>query len=191
MILLIDNYDSFTYNLYQMLMDYEEEVLVLRNDACSLDEIKRLQPSAILFSPGAGAPKDAGRMEDIIRAFYKQIPMLGVCLGHQAIGEVFGSEVVQASTICHGVSAPIQIIKEDALFHQVPATFYGARYHSLIIRHPSKALQVLAINKDQEIMAIRHQDYPVYGIQFHPESILTPLGKTMLDNFMKERNQSC
>lgn len=191
MILLIDNYDSFTYNLYQMLCPYDEQVKVVRNDACSIADIMEWKPTAIIFSPGPGRPADAGRMEDIIQACYQQIPMLGICLGHQAIAEVFHAAIVQAEHILHGVSSPIQLVQEDALFHRIQSPFLAARYHSLVVKDPSEELIVLACSEEKEIMAVRHRLYPVYGIQFHPESVLTPAGAQIIHNFMKERKQSC
>lgn len=184
MILLLDNYDSFTYNLFQYLKEIEPAVLVKRNDALSIQEIEALAPSAIIFSPGPGSPKDAGIMEEIIAHFYKRLPMLGICLGHQAIAEVFGSEIIPAKRMMHGEADTILIQQEDMLFTGILSPFQAGRYHSLIVKEASASLQVLATSRHSEIMAIKHQSYPVYGVQFHPESLLTPEGKTILRNFV-------
>lgn len=187
MILLLDNYDSFTYNLYQYLGEVYNDILVLRNDEVTLDTIRSLQPEAIIFSPGPGRPSDAGNMEQIISQFYKQIPMLGICLGHQAIGEVFGAEVVQAKEKLHGETSTIQLLKQDAIFAKLPQQIPVGRYHSLILEQPGNDVFVTAVSQNNEIMAIQHKQYPVYGVQFHPESLLTPHGKQILKNFIEGR----
>lgn len=191
MILLIDNYDSFTYNLYQYLGELHEQVEVIRNDQITPDAVDYLQPEAIIFSPGAGRPADAGYMEDIIRRFYRQIPMLGICLGHQAIGEVFGAAIVEAKEKMHGETSNIRLLNHENIFRGMENTLEVGRYHSLIIERPDDTLQVSAISEKGEIMAIQHRDYPVYGVQFHPESILTPCGKQILTNFITGRTGIC
>lgn len=185
MILLIDNYDSFTYNLYQYVSEIERDVKVVRNDAITLQAIAQLQPDFIIFSPGPGYPRQAGIMEDIIQAFYKQIPMLGICLGHQAIGEVFGCQIQPAKEMKHGEVDDIQVNSLSPLFKDLTNTLRVARYHSLIVAHPSSELEVIATSNQGEIMAIQHKHYPLYGVQFHPESIMTPKGKQILYNFIK------
>lgn len=185
MILLIDNYDSFTYNLYQYLSELHEHILVRRNDHITLEEIEVLQPEAIIFSPGPGRPAQAGCMEAMIRKFYAQIPMLGICLGHQAIGEVFGAKIVQAKEMMHGETSRIHILHDDPLFVTLEKDILVGRYHSLIIEQPDEILQITAVSDAGEIMAVTHRDYPVYGVQFHPESILTPCGKQIIKNFIE------
>lgn len=186
MILIIDNYDSFTYNLYQAVAAYERDGIVLRNDAVDADMLKELKPAAILFSPGAGHPRDAGNMEAIIRLCHRDIPMLGICLGHQALAEVFGSTITYAEKIRHGECDAITQTAPCALFEGLPITFEAARYHSLVVENPGKDLIVTAVSSTNEIMAIQHRRYPVYGIQFHPESILTPEGMLIIENFIKK-----
>lgn len=187
MILLIDNYDSFTYNLYQYLGELHKDILVSRNDEVTINMISNLQPDAIIFSPGPGRPSGAGNMEQLITHFYKHIPMLGICLGHQAIGEVFGAKVVHAKEKLHGETSQIQILKKDAIFENLPQRIIVGRYHSLILEQPGNDLQITAISQNNEIMAIQHKQYPVYGVQFHPESLLTPHGKQILKNFIEGR----
>lgn len=187
MILLIDNYDSFTYNLYQYLGELHDDIQVRRNDAISIEDIKQLQPKAIVFSPGPGRPMQAGCMEAIIQHFYSTIPMLGICLGHQAIGEVFGAEIVAAKEKRHGETSTIRITQPLGLFKDLGDEICVGRYHSLIIEQPNDVLKITALSEAGEIMAIQHKHYPVYGVQFHPESILTPCGKQILKNFMEGR----
>ena len=191
MILLIDNYDSFTYNLYHLFTKYSTQIHVVRNDEITIEEIQIMKPDAIVFSPGPGKPKDAGHMEAIIQPYYQSIPMLGICLGHQAIAEVFHANITFAKEILHGVQDTIHIVDHNSIFKGMKETISAARYHSLIVEDLPWELEVLAVSKQQEIMAIRHRNYPVYGIQFHPESILTPLGDQIIENFMKERKLSC
>lgn len=185
MILLLDNYDSFTYNLYQYLGELYKDIVVFRNDQITCEDIEVLKPKAIVFSPGAGVPSNAGRMEEIIQRFYKCIPMLGICLGHQAIGEVFGGKIVLAKKKLHGEQSSIFIKEGCALFDNLSLYQYVGRYHSLVVEHMNEEVMVYARSEEDEIMAIKHKDYPVYGIQFHPESILTPCGKQILSNFLK------
>jgi len=186
MILMIDNYDSFTFNLVQYLGQLGEDVRVYRNDEISLAEIEKMKPAAIFLSPGPCSPKEAGITVDVIRRFYRQIPLMGVCLGHQSIGYAFGAEVVRADRLMHGKTSQISH-DGQTLFKGVPNPFTAGRYHSLIIKRDTlpDCLHVSAETEDGEIMGIRHRDFPVEGIQFHPESILTPNGKRILRNFLK------
>lgn len=187
MILLVDNYDSFTYNLRHYLG--EREVQVLRNDDPELDK-QAAAASAIIFSPGPGQPKDAGGMEDLIRKYYRKKPLLGICLGHQGIGEVFGAEVVLAPEIMHGKVSAIQHYQQE-LFARLPSPIEVMRYHSLMLAPQSlpETLEVTA-RCGELIMGIKHRDYPVYGLQFHPESIGTAAGQQMIDGFLKSLEES-
>jgi anthranilate synthase component 2 len=187
MILLIDNYDSFTFNLYQYLGELGQKVKVVRNDQITLDKIKEMNPKAIILSPGPGRPEDAGVCVEAVRRFYKTIPILGICLGHQAIGYAFGAVIKKASSIKHGKTS--QITHNGGLFDYLSNPLEVMRYHSLSIdkRSMPAALECTAeAMDDQEIMAVRHYKYPVYGLQFHPESIGTPSGKQILKNFLEE-----
>jgi anthranilate synthase/aminodeoxychorismate synthase-like glutamine amidotransferase len=186
MILVIDNYDSFTYNLVQYLGQLGADVKVYRNNKISLEEISKLKPEKIIISPGPGYPKDAGISEDVIRKFAATIPILGVCLGHQAIGEVFGGKIVKAQKLMHGKTSLIFHDGKD-IFKDVPNPFEATRYHSLLVDRnvfPDKLI-ITAETKEKEIMALRHKKYPTYGVQFHPESILTKEGMKILDNFLR------
>ena len=185
MILMIDNYDSFTYNLVQYLGQFGREVLVRRNDEIALDEINDLRPEALFLSPGPCSPKEAGVTVDVIRTFYRTIPVMGVCLGHQAIGYAFGGNVVRADRIMHGKTSPIHN-DGKTIFNGLPNPFIAGRYHSLIVEKNSlpDCLEISAETVEGEIMGIRHRQYPVEGIQFHPESILTPNGKRIIKNFL-------
>jgi len=184
-ILMIDNYDSFTFNLVQYLGILGENIKVRRNDKVSLDEIKKMAPSRIVISPGPGRPVDAGMSKDIIRHFYKKIPILGVCLGHQCIGEVFGAEVINSGVVIHGKTS---MIYHDgkSIFTGVENPFEAARYHSLILKKDTipSSLEVTAHTEDGIIMGVRHKNYKLEGIQFHPESFLTPVGLKILKNFI-------
>jgi len=185
MILMIDNYDSFTYNLVQYIGQLGGEVVVHRNDKIFLDEIRELKPDAIVISPGPCTPKEAGISVELIRQFGSTIPILGVCLGHQAIGYAFGAEVVRAERIMHGKTS--QIINDGrTIFQGLPNPFVAGRYHSLIVKRDSltDCLEISAETEQGEIMGIRHKEYRVEGIQFHPESVLTPNGKRILKNFL-------
>jgi anthranilate synthase/aminodeoxychorismate synthase-like glutamine amidotransferase len=185
MILMIDNYDSFTYNLVQYIGQLGGAVVVHRNDKISLDEIQDLKPDAVVLSPGPCTPKEAGICIEVIRRFSATIPILGVCLGHQAIGYAFGAEVVRAERIMHGKTS--QIINDGrTIFQGLPNPFVAGRYHSLIVEKTSlpDCLEISAETEEGEIMGIRHKEYPVEGIQFHPESVLTPNGKRILKNFL-------
>ncbi|MHB1254383.1 MAG: anthranilate synthase component II [Candidatus Humimicrobiaceae bacterium] len=184
-ILIIDNYDSFTFNLAQYLGSLGETIQVYRNDKISLDDISRLSPSRIVISPGPGSPKDAGISKDVINTFYKKIPILGVCLGHQCIGEVFGSRIINAGEIVHGKTSTIHH-DGRTIFKDVINPFQGARYHSLIIEKESvsPSFEITAYTDDGTIMGIRHKKYKLEGVQFHPESFLTKYGKKILENFI-------
>lgn len=185
MILMIDNYDSFTYNLVQYLSELGERLVVKRNDQLTVASIARLAPSAIVISPGPGRPADAGISREVITTYAGRIPMLGVCLGHQCIGEVYGGEVVRAARPMHGKTSPIQH-RGTGLFAGLPNPFEATRYHSLIVKRESlpEALDITAWTADGEIMGLAHKTLPVYGVQFHPESIMTAPGKALLKNFL-------
>jgi anthranilate synthase component II len=184
MIAVIDNYDSFTYNLVQYLGELDAEVQVFRNDAISVAELDAMQPSHIVISPGPGDPGDAGVSIEIIRQLGSRLPILGVCLGHQCIGEAYGGKVERAPRLMHGKTSPIYHYGED-LFLGVPSPFEATRYHSLIVTEPAPpVLKITAFTKQGELMALQHREYPVYGVQFHPESILTQSGKQILQNFL-------
>ena len=185
MIVIIDNYDSFTYNLAQYIGELGEEVQVYRNDAITPSEVAELNPSHIVISPGPGDPSDAGISRKVIRQLGPQIPILGVCLGHQCIGEVFGGNIVRAPRLMHGKTSPIHH-NSDPIFAGVPNPFEATRYHSLVVEPESfpEALEITAQTAEGEIMALRHREYPIVGVQFHPESVLTPYGKQILKNFI-------
>lgn len=183
MILVIDNYDSFTYNLVQYIESLGHACEVYFNDAISLEEIKQKKPEKIIISPGPGNTDDAGISKDVIRRFYKTIPILGVCLGHQCIGVVFDAEFVHAKQIMHGKTSEITHA-DTGLFKGIPKKFEAARYHSLAIDDVKKPLKVTARSEDGTVMAIEHENYPLYGVQFHPESFLTTHGKTIIRNFL-------
>ena len=185
MILMIDNYDSFTWNLVQYLGELGDTPVVKRNDAITVDEIAVQKPRAIVISPGPGRPDDAGVSKDVIRRFSGTIPILGVCLGHQCIGEVFGGKVVQAERLVHGKTSAV-IHTGRGLFLDVDNPFQATRYHSLIVAREGlpDTLQVMAWTPENEIMAIRHREHETWGVQFHPESILTTSGKDILRNFL-------
>lgn len=186
MILIIDNYDSFTYNLVHIVAQVTEDYRVVRNDELSVDEIRDLDPSRILISPGPGRPEDAGITEEVIRETGRDIPILGVCLGHQAIGDVFGAEVTHAPSLMHGKTS---LIHHDGktVFKDVQQKFTATRYHSLALNPESipPALEVSARTPDGVIMGIRHREYPIEGIQFHPESILTTEGPKLVQNWLR------
>ena len=186
MILMIDNYDSFTYNLVQYLGELGEKLVVKRNDKTTIKEIKKLKPKQIVISPGPGRPNEAGISEEIIKEFAGKIPILGVCLGNQAIGEVFGGDIVQARRLMHGKTSSIYHDRKE-IFQGIPNPFEATRYHSLIVKRQTlpKSLKIIAQTKDGEIMGLRHKKYPIWGVQFHPESILTTSGKDVLKNFIR------
>ena len=185
MILMIDNYDSFTYNLVQYLGMLGADVEVRRNDQISLEEIETMAPERLVISPGPGVPQSAGIIIPVIQRFYRQLPVLGVCLGHQAVAVSFGGRVVRAARLMHGKVSKIYHNSRD-VFRDVPDPFTATRYHSLAIERESlpSCLEVSAEAEDGEIMGLRHRDYPVHGIQFHPESILTQEGMRIMENFL-------
>lgn len=185
MILMIDNYDSFTYNLVQYVGELGEELQVYRNDKITLEEIERLNPDYLMISPGPCTPNEAGISMDVIRHFAGNIPILGVCLGHQSIGQVFGGKVVRAERLMHGKTSDV-FHDGKTIFQGIPSPFTAARYHSLLVEEVSlpDELEVTARTADGEIMAVRHRDYPIEGVQFHPESIITQHGKQLLKNFL-------
>ena len=184
MITVIDNYDSFTYNLVQYLGELGAELRVYRNDAVTLEELEQLAPSHIVISPGPGTPQDGDISNDVIRHFHQQVPILGVCLGHQCVGYVFGGQVGRAPRLMHGKTSPIYHTKRG-VFANLPNPFIATRYHSLIVEEPlPPALEVTAFTTEGEVMGLRHRHYPTFGVQFHPESILTTEGKRLLQNFL-------
>jgi anthranilate synthase/aminodeoxychorismate synthase-like glutamine amidotransferase len=184
MIAVIDNYDSFTYNLVQYLGELGAEVCVFRNDALTVEELETLAPSHIVISPGPGRPSDAGISIDVIRQHGPRRPVLGVCLGHQCIGEAFGGMVVRAPRLMHGKTSPVYHYG-GGLFQGVGSPFEATRYHSLIVSEPlPEELEATAFTKEGELMGLAHKKYPIFGVQFHPESILTAAGKTILHNFL-------
>jgi anthranilate synthase/aminodeoxychorismate synthase-like glutamine amidotransferase len=186
MILVIDNYDSFTYNIVQQLGEFGAELCVFRNDEVTLEQIRDMAPSHIVISPGPGDPDDTGVSLDVLREISPTVPTLGVCLGHQSIGQVFGGKVIRNDRLMHGKTSKITH-NHDPLFLGVPTTFQATRYHSLIVERDTfpAVLEVTATADTGEIMALRHRELPIVGVQFHPESILTPDGPTMLKNFLE------
>ena len=186
MIVLIDNYDSFTYNLVQYIGALEPDIRVIRNDACTPEEIEAMKLDAIVISPGPGKPSEAGICIEAIRYFKDKVPILGVCLGHQAICEAFGGTVSYAKELMHGKSSMAQIKEASPLFRNIGTEMQVARYHSLATIRDSLPgeLKVTAETDDGEVMAVEHRHYPVYGLQFHPESVLTPKGMTLIENFL-------
>jgi anthranilate synthase component 2 len=190
MILLIDNYDSFSYNLYQLIGGINPDIRVIRNDEMTLQEIEALSPDRIILSPGPGKPEDAGVCVEVAKYFAGKVPILGVCLGHQAICEAYGAVVSYAKALMHGKQSEIVIDTDCPLFTGLPGTILGARYHSLAAVEDTipDILHITARTEDGEIMAVKHREYEVYGVQFHPESILTPQGNVLLKNFLGGRN---
>ncbi len=188
MIVVIDNYDSFTYNLVQYLGEMDIEVKVFRNDKISISGLRSLRPKGIIISPGPCTPKEAGISVPLIKELYAEVPILGVCLGHQSIGEAFGGEIVKAPTVVHGKTSEI-IHEEVGIFQSIPNKFMAARYHSLVIKPSSlpDQLTVTATTADGVIMGVQHTTYPVFGVQFHPESIATQYGKELLRNFTERK----
>jgi len=186
MILMIDNYDSFTFNIVQYLQQMGEDVRVYRNDRIKSRDIEKMKPAAIFISPGPCSPREAGISVDIIRDFYQTVPFMGICLGHQAIGYAFGGDVVRAERIMHGKTSPV-INDGKTIFTGLPNPFSAGRYHSLVVKKETlpECLEVSARTEEGEIMGLRHKQFPVEGIQFHPESVLTPQGKRIIKNFLK------
>lgn len=186
MILIIDNFDSFTYNLYQLIGSINPDIKVIRNNEMTIDEIENFNPSHIILSPGPGYPKDAGVCIEVVKRLGKSIPILGVCLGHQAICEAYGGIVDHAKKIMHGKQSDVLVAKRCPLFKGMESKIKAARYHSLAAQANTlpERLLVIARTEDGEIMAVMDKEYPVYGVQFHPESILTPLGKEIINNFL-------
>lgn len=185
MILLIDNYDSFTYNLYQYMGTFTDEIQVVRNDKITLEEIRQINPEKIVLSPGPKSPREAGICMDVVRQFYRQMPIMGICLGHQCIGEALGGTVSYAKELFHGKQSRISH-EGTSVFTGIPSPIKVARYHSLAVQQEDLpfCLRVLARTEDGEIMAMRHEKYPVVGLQFHPESIYTEHGKRIVENFI-------
>ena len=186
MILLIDNYDSFSYNLYQLVGELEPDIRVIRNAEMTIEEIEGLQPQRIILSPGPGRPSEAGICEQVVRRLGPGIPILGVCLGHQAICEAYGTRITYAKRLMHGKQSTVRLLPGSRLFAGLGEETRVARYHSLAAKKSTlpSILKVTALTDEGEVMAVEHENYPVYGVQFHPESILTPEGKTMLKNFI-------
>lgn len=188
MILLIDNYDSFSYNLYQLVGEIDPDIRVIRNDEMTVEEIRQLNPNRIILSPGPGRPENAGVIIDVIKQLGKDFKILGVCLGHQAICSAYGATITYAKELMHGKQSDVTFDKSSLLFKNCPDKAPVARYHSLAADSATMpdCLKVTAVTDDGEIMAVQHKKYDVYGVQFHPESIMTPDGKQMLRNFIKE-----
>ncbi len=188
MILLIDNYDSFSYNLFQLIGSLNPDIKVIRNDAASVKEIEEMKPEAIIISPGPGRPKDAGICVDAVKELGNKIPILGVCLGHQAICMAYGGTISYARELMHGKQSDMTLDRSSPIFQGLPDRIPVARYHSLALDEETlpECLMITARTDNGEIMAIQHKAYPVYGLQFHPESILTPDGKSIAANFLKQ-----
>ncbi len=186
MVVLIDNYDSFTYNLVQLVGAVTADIKVVRNDEITSEALESLRPSHLILSPGPGFPKDAGVCEEAVRRMQGKCPILGVCLGHQAICEVYGAEITHAKTLMHGKQSSIHIANGSAVFKGLPPVIQAARYHSLIAKRGTLPDELLVTAEDAagEIMAVKHRDYEIYGLQFHPESILTPQGGRIIRNFL-------
>ena len=187
MILLIDNYDSFSYNVYQLVGSVNPDIRVIRNDECSVDEIRAMNPSHIILSPGPGRPDKAGVCENVIRELGGRIPILGICLGHQAICEVAGATVTYASHLMHGKQSLATLDTDSVLFRGMKKVITGARYHSLVVKKESvpEEYQIDAVSEDGAVMGISHKIWPVYGVQFHPEAVLTEYGHELLENFCR------
>ncbi|MFO7568815.1 MAG: aminodeoxychorismate/anthranilate synthase component II [Smithellaceae bacterium] len=190
MILMIDNYDSFTFNIVQYLGQMGADVQVYRNDKITLSEIEKLRPQAVILSPGPCTPKEAGITVDVVREFHKTLPIFGICLGHQSIGYAFGGDVVRAERIMHGKVSPVHH-DGKTIFAGLPDPFTAGRYHSLVVKPETlpDCLEISAQTAEGEIMGLRHKEYPVEGIQFHPESVLTPQGKRIIRNFLKRTSR--
>lgn len=187
MVLLIDNYDSFTYNIYQLIGSLGFDVVVKKHDEITVEEIKTLKPEKIIISPGPKRPEDAGISMDIIKNLYKTIPILGICLGHQCIGQLFGVNVIHAKDVLHGKTSPVNH-DGKGIFEEIKNPFEAARYHSLAIEKVPEGFYLRAWTKDNEIMAIQHKEYSLYGIQFHPESFMTEDGVRLMQNFLSKKS---
>jgi anthranilate synthase component 2 len=187
MILLIDNYDSFSYNLFQLVGELDPDIKVIRNDGMTIEEIRQLKPSHIILSPGPGRPENAGIIVEAAKTLGKEIPLLGVCLGHQAICMAFGATVTYAKQLMHGKQSEVEFSADCSLFEGIPRFAKVGRYHSLAAAADTlpAELEIVARTADNEVMAVKHREYPIFGVQFHPESILTPDGRQMLKNFLK------
>lgn len=185
MIVMVDNYDSFTFNLVQYFGEWEKDIRVFRNDQITVDEIRAMKPDHIVISPGPCTPNEAGISVEVVKQLGPEFPLLGVCLGHQSIGQAFGGDVVRADRIMHGKTSPI-LHNGNALFQELPSPFIATRYHSLIIKRDTcpDDLEITAETSEGEIMAVAHKRYPIWGVQFHPESILTEQGKQIVKNFL-------
>ena len=187
MILLIDNYDSFSYNLYQLIGQVNRDIEVYRNDKITADEIKDLNPEAIILSPGPGRPEDAGICVDVVRKFYDKIPILGVCLGHQCIGEVYGAGLENLSKVVHGKGIETLIThRDEPIYKGLPEKIVTGRYHSWVVSNKNlpDCIEVTSVDDQGFIMSLRHKEYDVVGVQYHPESVLTPMGRTILENWL-------
>jgi len=188
MILMIDNYDSFTYNIVQYCLELGADLKVIRNDELTLQEIEDLNPQKIIISPGPATPNEAGVSLDVIKRFKNEKPIFGICLGHQSIAQAFGGEIIRAKNMMHGKTSQVDIIKHDEIFKNLPQEFRATRYHSLTVNKDNipDNIEVLAYSKDDnEIMALKIKDLPIYGVQFHPESIMSEFGYEIIDNFLK------
>jgi len=188
MILMIDNYDSFTYNVVQYCRELGADLKIIRNDEMTIDEIKALNPEKIILSPGPATPNEAGVTLDVIKEFADTTPIFGICLGHQSIAQAFGGEVVRAKNMMHGKTSQVAIDKETPIFKDLPSEFRATRYHSLIVNKDNLPDNIIATSHskdDDEIMSLQIKDKPIYGVQFHPESIMSEYGHEMLDNFLK------
>jgi anthranilate synthase component 2 len=188
MILMIDNYDSFTYNIVQYCLELGADLKVIRNDELTIQEIKELHPQKIILSPGPATPDDAGITLEVIKAFGDTIPILGICLGHQSIAQAFGGEVIKAPKMMHGKTSQIEVIEDDIIFKDLPKIITQTRYHSLTVNKENLPKNIIVTSKsldDQEIMSLKIKDKDIYGVQFHPESVMSEYGHEMLDNFLK------
>ena len=188
MILMIDNYDSFTYNIVQYCLELGADLKVIRNDELNLEQIKKLNPAKIIISPGPATPDDAGICLDVIKEFSQTTPILGICLGHQSIAQVFGAEVIRAPKMMHGKTSKIEVICDDIIFNGLPKQLIETRYHSLTVNKNNLPNSIIVTSKsldDDEIMSIKIKNKNVYGVQFHPESVMSEYGHEMIDNFLK------
>ena len=193
MILMIDNYDSFTYNIVQYCLELGADLKVIRNDEMTIDEIKALSPEKIIISPGPATPNDAGICLEVIEKFSDSTPILGICLGHQSIAQVFGGEVIRAPKMMHGKTSKIEVLCEDILFNNLPKQMTETRYHSLTVNKENLPDNIIVTSKsldDEEIMSLKIKDKDVYGVQFHPESVMSEYGHEIIDNFLKLSNKN-